>query len=486
MAEKFTILPSFVGQESNTAVLNDNVFADKLIEASRLKYAMDEAKHQAEQERLAKSIDFKSGDILQVDMEYINGQRDEYLKWISANTELLAKQDPMTVSKQKQWKNKIDTQTDIAIGRKKQVDNQQTYLQTDAARSSGYGLQEDFDAVNNFANTPMGEWKGYNARDLYNELTYFKDYNIETQKTVDDKGYTKTTINKTPSEDIISIADKKINSPEYNQLVGHYLKLSNGARNKTTIDADVVYYDPEDFKKNGDMATPKVIKLSQITPDNIGSIVPYKKSALDEAYKNLKEEDKQVPSSSGGSGSGGSDNKPITNWVSDWTLSIVNDTITGGVDVFDSSSKTVSGKRFNAPSDLTMPIVGSKSGEKERVVGIYKKNNGKYYVMRDTDFSLNKSGTYSIKEGKQLESANNEIKSMWTDIIAPYFASKYGTDSDDKLEEYRLQMWENNPQEANQLGIPKPINFKDNTSTTNNTSGKKYKGLDKNGNPIFE
>ena len=476
MAEKFTILPSFVGQESNTAVLNDNGFADKLIEASRLKYAMDEAKHQAEQQKLAESIDFNSGDILQVDLDVINSKKDEYLKWLSDNAQSLAKNDLQTLAKQKEWKNKIDTQVDIAIGRKKQVGNQQTYLQTDAARNSGYGLQEDFDAVNNFANTPMGEWKGYNARDLYNELTYFKDYNIDTQKTVDDKGYTKTTINKTPSEDIISIADKKINSPEYNQLVGHYLKLSNGARNKTTLDVDVVYYDPEDFKKNGDMATPKVIKLSQITPDNIGSIVPYKKSALDEAYKNLKEEDKQVPTSP--KSTDGDGNKGLVSYQQGVNVPIRGNIMSGGKSIGDKTLEIPAdgwdlSSTANKPSNIlikapTTAIPLAEGRYKELGVNSTEKIYGGVPIKIEIPDSWNVDviGVYDVKvtaTGKPILDRNSKVegqtkrfalvKKDGRDFLIPY---------DERIK---------NPLQTAGIFLEEQTTQLNNTSTTTNTGG---------------
>jgi len=473
MAEKFTILPNFAQQESNTAVLQDGGFADELLTSMRTKRVVDDAKHEKAQQELASSINFKTGDIFDVDLNVINKQKQDYLDWISANSEKIASHDLATLAKQKEWKGKIDMQVDKAIGRKQWYDKQTIYLTSPDGTKLGYGKQGDFDKLKKYKETALGEWEGYDKRNMFNEYDFFEDYNIQPQERVDDNGVTKITYSQTPAEDIVTVGQQKINSPQGREYIEYYLDLANAANNGQTVDATIEYYDIEDFKKNGDKATVKTIQLKYLTPDNIESVIFFKKNALDKAYQNSTKKDVNAPSSSGG-GSGGSDNKPITNWVADLSYEIQSGTLKGGVGVVDSATGKKVGTRYDMPSDF---YVGTTPEKKERVLGVYVNDKGEKYLIKESNnIVANADGTYTEKKKGTIENANNRITSFWTDVIAPYYRSTYGTASDTELEKFRVDLWTNDPQKAKELGIPKPINFKDNTSTTTNNTNSQNTG----------
>lgn len=485
MPEKFTILPSFTGEEANTAVLKDGGLSDQLLQSARIKHAMDEARHIKAQDEMASSINFASGDLLKSDEEFINAEIPKYLQWIKDNSQELYKRTPSITAQQKEWKRKIDTQISIGIGRKQLYDQENIYLRSQGAIDSGYGTEEHFKQLDEFATTAQAELKPFAPPDMYNELTYFNNYYVETEKNVDDKGYTKTTTDTTPTANILARAEYMMNNPiEYNRLVKHYLGMANAAKNGTTQNVDVEYYDPEDFRKNGENATPKVIKLADLTPDNIGSIVPYKKSALDEAYKNLKQEDKQVPTNPKSDDNNNGSNLPdgYSNQDVDKSFEVLKGT--GGTsskgEVYKTSYKVTyeNGKKVSKEvgkekiEDSTITPLGGGS-----LTVTLKDNNG-----RDKEYSISsiiKVGDklyFGVKgaDGKYEMTPNYEIKDYFQDVIQPIYNRQYQATGNaaKALTEAQIYAWQTDPVSAAKLGYPKPlgINLNNSTNTTSTTN----------------
>lgn len=492
MAENFTILPNFAQQESNTAVLPNGDFNDELLKSARLNYAMKEAKHEADQKKLAESIDFKTGDILQSDLSVIDKSKEEYINWLRDNAQKLAANDLMTLAKQKEIKNNIDSKVDIAIGRKQWYDKQNTYLTTNDARNTGYGTQTDFKKLQEYKDKPFSEWGGYDPRDLFNEIEFFGLIDVKPQTTTTDTGTTKTTTSETPAEDIIASIGQLRNTPiQYNRFAQHYLDLASQAKGNPAYDATITYYDPNDFAANGSKATPKTIKLSQIGADNV-DLLMYQKPYLDKVYQKNISKDVNAPTSSGGSGSGGSGKNNTITYQQGLNVPTRGNMMSGGKNVgvqtqqIPASGWDLSGTA-NKPSNINI---------KAPTTAI-PLSSGEYNDLNDKTIDLSGGVPFDVKNP---ESWNVDVIGVYdinvTDTGKPIFNSKIkGTKKrfalvkkgdrdflipyDDNIKN-PLQTAGINLEELTQTA---PTN---NTSTTTNNSGKKYKGLDKNGNPIFE
>ena len=449
MAENFTILPNFAQQESNTAVLQDGGFTDELLTSMRTKRAVDDAKHEKTQQELASSIDFKTGDIFDVDLKVIDGQKQEYLNWISANSQKIASHDLATLAKQKEWKAKIDMQVDKAIGRKQWYDKQTIYLTSPDGTKLGYGKQGDFDKLKKYKETALGEWEGYDKRNMFNEYEFFKDYNIEPQERIDDNGVTKITYSQTPAEDIIAVAQQKINSPQGREYRDNMLDLADAAKNGQTVNATLEYYDIDDYKKNGDKATVKTTQLSELTPDNINSIIYFNRGALDRAFQNTTKKDVNAPKSSGGSGSGAT--KSDLTWVVD-----------GLVDIKQGTGQSTTNTKSSQGKDLKMSnmFIGEKIVDKSqpnsglKTIATISNKGGKTYVTFVEDQS--KTGNAPLRP----------IENEWNELVLPILKDKYGDKAIEELKQYAKEQGV-----SSILGIPELKQPTNTTSTTTNNSG---------------
>jgi hypothetical protein len=447
MAENFTILPNFAQQESNTAVLQDGGFTDELLTSMRTKRAVDDAKHEKTQQELASSIDFKTGDIFDVDLKVIDGQKQEYLDWISANAEKIASHDLATLAKQKEWKGKIDMQVDKAIGRKQWYDKQTIYLTSPDGTKLGYGKQGDFDKLKKYKETALGEWEGYDKRNMFNEYDYFKDYNIEPQERIDDNGVTKITYSQTPAEDIIAVAQQKINSPQGIEYRDNMLDLADAAKNGQTVNATLEYYDIDDYKKNGDKATVKTIQLSELTPDNINSIIYFNRGALDRAFQNTTKKDVIAPKNPKSDDGNGGVKSDLT-WVID-----------GLVDIKKGTGQSTTNTKSSQGKDLKMSnmFIGEKivdksdrNSETKTILTISNKG-GKTYV------------TFKEDESKTGNAPLRLIENEWNELVLPILKDKYGDKAIEELKQYAKEQGV-----SSILGIPELKQPTNTTSTTNN------------------
>ncbi len=270
--------------QANTAVLpNQNAAGglnDQILRAGQIRYAMQQAKHQQEQENIAKSIahTFQTGDLFPEDVQIIDNEKNKLLDWTKQNAKGLASGDLVTQKQFQQKAEDIDFLIKKFSGDKEWTEKQNEYLNNPTNIANGYGTPEDKLHVEEFRKQKGTErnWQDYSPRTFFNPHTFNqelsnyvgtgKEYEVEKNTGVGNQTE-KVKIVATEPQKISTGLDDLIKSNNGKQALQDYLhtmQLAQQNPDNPNFNPTITIYDlTQDRDKNGNLVIKEQKKLSE-------------------------------------------------------------------------------------------------------------------------------------------------------------------------------------------------------------------------------